>query len=399
VTSAILHGGPVPTIFRRLRILSVLALLAAAAACGRDGNAAQPQGGGGPGGPGGPGGGRRPSGPPAVETAAVLRGAIARELEVSGTVEPLRTVGVNALVSGALVAVAAEEGDFVRQGQVLARLDDREVAAQLASAQASWEVARDALARARQLRERQVITEAEYERDRAAEAAARAALDGVRTRRGYTVVRSPLTGVVTQKQVETGDVIGAQSRLFTVADLSTPVVRVGVSELEVGSLRVGQTVRVGLDAHPGQRFEGRIRRIFPSADPGTRLLPVEVALTGDAARAARPGYLARIAFALGAREGVLLVPASAVGGAAGSHTVFVVADGRAERRPVETGLSSEGRVEIVSGVQEGEAVVVTGNNNLRGDAEVRVVAGPGAAPAAERPEGPPAAAERRGGGR
>jgi membrane fusion protein (multidrug efflux system) len=326
----------------------------------------------------------------------VSRGEIARELEVSGTVEPLRTVGVNAQVGGALVAVAVEEGDFVRAGQVLARMDDREVAAQAASALASWEVARDALARARQLRERQVITEAEYERDRAAEAAARAALDGVRTRRGYTVIRAPISGVVTEKQVEAGDVVGAQTRLFSVADLGTLVVRVGVSELEVGALRQGQAVRVGMDAHPGQRFEARIRRIFPSADPGTRLVPVEVALTGEGARAARPGYLARVAFALGARDGVLLVPASAVVGDAGAQNVFVVRDGRAERRRVEAGLSTQGRIEIVSGVEEGEAVVVTGNTSLRNDAEVRVVSGPGAA--AGGPAGAEAAAAPPSGG-
>jgi membrane fusion protein, multidrug efflux system len=376
-----------------------LALLLLAAACGRDGSAAPPQGGGpGGGGPGGgPGGGRRGGGgPPAVETVAVARGDIAREMEVSGTVEPLRAVGVNAQVPGALVAVLAEEGDRVRQGQVLARLDDREVAAQAASAQANWEVARDALARARALRERQVITEAEYERDRAAEAAARAALEGIRTRRGYTVVRAPLTGVVTAKQVEAGDVVGAQSRLFTLADLSMLVVRVGVSELEVGRLTVGQPVRVALDAHPGMPFDGRIRRIFPAAEAATRQVPVEVALTGEGARAARPGYLARVAFALGAREGVLLVPESAVVGAAGGRAVFVVQDGRAERRTVETGLTTQGRVEILSGVREGEAVVVTGNASLRNDAEVRVVAGPGGGAAVAGPPGGSAGREPRG---
>ena len=375
-------------------------LLLALAACGRESDAAQP-GGGGPGGAGGAGGrGGRGGmgGPPAVETAAVGRGTIAREIEVSGTVEPLRTVGVNAQLSGALVAVTVEEGDYVGRGAVMARVDDRELVAQLSSARANWEFARDAFQRAQQLRERQVITQAEFERDRAAEAAARASMDQLRTRLGYTVVRAPSSGVVTEKVVEAGDVVGAQSRLFTLADLSTLVVRVGVSELDVGSLRVGQQVRVGLDAHPGQRFPGSIRRVFPSADPSTRLVPVEVALTGPGAAAARPGYLARVAFALGTREGVLLIPQSAVVGSAGVQNVFVVVNGRAERRPVETGLSSEGSVEILSGLQEGEAVVVTGNHNLRNDAEVRVVTGPGGAPAGARPAGG-AARPQQGGSR
>jgi RND family efflux transporter MFP subunit len=379
----------------KLGMMGTLALtLLAVGACGREGAAEAPKGGGGGGG-GGRGGGRGSGGPPAVETAAVERGSIAREIEVSGTVEPLRSVGVNAQSAGALVAVNVEEGSYVQRGAVMARLDAREVEAQVESARASWEVARDAFARAQQLRERQVITQAEYDAARAAEAAARASLDQLRTRVGYAVVRAPASGVVTEKLVEVGGVVGAQTRLFTIAEVSTLVTRVGVSELDVGSLRTGQTARVMLDAYPGQPFDGRIRRIFPSADPATRLVPVEVALTGEAATAARPGFLARVSFALGARDGVLLVPASAVVGQAGAQQVFVVVDGKAERRTVETGLSSEGRVEIVSGLQEGEAVVITGSNNVRNNADVRVVGGPGGAPPGARTGG----AEKQEGGR
>lgn len=385
--------------FVRSRTGMMMALVLLAGACGRGDAAEQPKGGG-PGGGGGrgPGGRGGGGGPPAVETAAVETGSIAREIEVSGTVEPLRSVGVNAQSAGALVSVNAEEGDYVQRGAVMARLDARELEAQVASARANWEVARDAFARAQQLRERQVITQAEFDAARAAEAAARASLDQLRTRIGYTVVRAPAGGVVTEKLVETGAVVGAQTRLFTIAEVSTLVSRVGVSELDVGSLRVGQSARVMLDAYPGQRFEGRIRRIFPSADPATRLVPVEVALTGEAAKAARPGYLARVSFALGARDDVLLVPASAVVGQAGAQQVFVVVNGKAERRSVETGLSSEGRVEIVSGLQAGEAVVTTGSNNVRNNADVRVVSGPGGAPAGARPAGA-AGGERTGGGR
>ncbi len=383
----------------RTGVMGMMALALLAGACGREG-AAEPPTGGGPGGGGGrgPGGRGGMGGPPAVEPAAVETGSIAREIEVSGTVEPLRSVGVNAQSAGALVSVNAEEGDYVQRGAVMARLDARELEAQVASARANWEVARDAFARAQQLRERQVITQAEFDAARAAEAAARASLDQLRTRIGYTVVRAPAGGVVTEKLVEMGAVVGAQTKLFTIAEVSTLVTRVGVSELDVGSLRVGQSARVMLDAYPGQRFEGRIRRIFPAADPATRLVPVEVALTGEAARAARPGFLARVAFALGARDGVLLVPASAVVGQAGAQQVFVVVNGKAERRTVETGLSSEGRVEVVSGLREGEAVVVTGSNNVRNNADVRVVSGPGGAPAGARPAGAEGA-ERRGGGR
>lgn len=356
----------------------VLAALGAAACGGDDENAgAQAQMRGGPGG-GGPGGMDRVT---PVEVVAVERGSIARSVSVSGVVEPIRSVGVNAQVPGALLAVNVEEGSLVRRGQVLARIDDRELRAQLQSAEAQLQVARSAYERAEQLRDRKVITLPEYERDRAAFAAAQASADQLRTRLGYTTVGAPVSGVVTAKLVEAGDVVGNQTRLFEIADISTMVVRVGVSELDVVELSIGDRVDIMLDAYPGRPLAGAIRRVFPSADPNTRLVPVEVAFDAASARVARPGFLARVTFRLSAHDNVLLVPAAALVGGQGSQSVYVVENDRAIRRTVETGLTSSGRVEIVAGLDGSEMVVTAGSNQLRDGAAVRI-SNAGAAPAA-----------------
>jgi membrane fusion protein, multidrug efflux system len=337
--------------------------------------------GGGPG--GGPGSmrGGTPGGPTPVEVAAVEVGSIARSVTVSGVIEPIRSVSINSQVSGTLLAVAVEEGDVVRRGRALARVDDRELRAQFDAAEAAHQVAAAAYERARQLRERRVITLPEYERERTAETAARAQRDQVATRLAHTVIESPINGVVTDKRIEAGDLVGSQTRLFTIADISTLVVRVGVSELDVVQIAVGDAVAVSLDAFPGRTFRGSVRRIFPVADPGTRLVPVEVALEGDEAASARPGFLARVTFAVGAHHDVLLVPASALVGAGGTQSVFVLDNGAAVRRTVTTGLTSEGRVEIVAGLTAADRVVTKGSNMLRDGMAVRVVNG--AAPGAE----------------
>lgn len=320
-----------------------------------------------------------------VQTVHVQRGAIARSVTVSGIVEPIRLIKVNSQLAGALLSVKVEEGDMVRRGDLLAQLDDREIQAQLAAAEANLEVAKASFQRAQQLRDRKVITLPEFEKERTNLAAANASVDQLRTRLGYTQVTAPIAGVITEKRVEQGDAVGNQTQLFTLADISTLVVRVGVSELDVGDLGVGDAVDIALDAQPGQELHGRIRRVFPTGDPTTRLVTVEVALDAASARLARPGFLARNTFALGTRSGVLLVPASALIGAAGSQAVFVVEDGRAQRRTVETGLISRGRVEIINGLQEGEEVITVGNNLLRDGMEVRIInetGGPDSAPAA-----------------
>jgi RND family efflux transporter MFP subunit len=347
--------------------LAFIAAVAALGACGGAGTEAQTQSG---------GGGRRGGGggPAPVEVAPVETGTIARTVEVSGNIEPLRSVGVNAQLSGALREVNVEEGSRVAEGAVLARVDDREISAQLAAAQASFELAAASFERSESLRAQQIITAAEYERDRAQLASSRASRDQLQTRLGYATVRAPISGVVTEKNVEAGDIVGVQNRLFTIAFVDTLVVRVQVSELDVVGLRPGATSRLTLDAFPGQPVIGTIRRIFPAADPTTRLVPVEVALTGADARLARPGFLARVNFVLGERQGVRLVPASAiVSNAAGSRFVYIVQGDHAERRVVEIGMTSEGRVEIVQGLDGGEVVVVAGANALRDGAAIRVV--------------------------
>jgi membrane fusion protein, multidrug efflux system len=354
--------------FRRAVLLLVIAAAAASTgACDRNNTQAQQ-----------PSGGRGsrgiPAGPTPVEVTRVENGRIARNVSVSGNIEPLRLVAVNAQLAGALRSIRVEEGSRVSEGDTLAMLDDREISAQLTSAEAQYDLASAAFQRAERLRERQVITAAEHERDRAALAAATAQRDQLRTRIGYATIRAPITGVVTEKHIEAGDIVGVQTRLFTIADVSTLVVRVRVSELDVVEVRAGDATEVQLDAFPGETLRGRIRRVFPSADPVSRLVPVEVALTGTDAAVARPGFLARVTFALGARDDVRLVPASAiVTDASGNRSVYVIDEGRAERRSVRIGLTSEGRVEITDGIQTGEVIVVTGTNNVRDGAAVRVV--------------------------
>ena len=340
-------------------------------ACGGDEHAASRPGGGGPGG-----------GPPSARgaTAPLEEGSIAREIELSGVVEPIRTVSVNSQLATTVNAVYAEEGDRVSSGAVLARLEGADLTANLESARAALDAARAAFERAEQLREREVITLPEYERDRTALAAAEAVHRQLQTRVGYATIRSPISGVVTAKHVEAGDVVGSQTPLFEVADISTLVVPIGVSELDVGQLAAGDTVTVSLDAFPDRPLGGRIRRVFPSADPTTRLVTVEVAL--ESGSQARPGYLARVELRLDARDDVLLVPASAIlTGSSGEESTFVVEDGKAFRREVESGLVSQGRVEVVRGLNRGETVVVEGGTSLREGAAVRTVGEP--PPAAE----------------
>jgi RND family efflux transporter MFP subunit len=298
---------------------------------------------------------------------------------VSGALEPIRSVGVNAQIGGALNAVHVEEGNLVREGQVLAEVDAREIAAQVRSAEAALAFAKSTAERSAQLFKDRVMTAAEHERDQAALAAAQASYDQLRTRLGFARVRSPITGVITDKRVEAGDVVQGQARLFTVADVSTLVARVLVSELDVSGIRQGSMTEVTVDALGGARFQAQVRRIFPAADSTTRMVPVEVALTGSAARQLKPGFLARVTFKLGERENLLLAPASAIVGSGQSRAAFVVKGGKVERRQIRIGSQTGTSVEILDGLVAGDSIVSVGTDGLRDGATIRIVRPVGAA--------------------
>lgn len=311
-----------------------------------------------------------------VTVVVAAHGSAARSVSATGVVEPLRTIGVNSQLAGVISRVTVQEGDVVGEGALLARIQAPEVEAQLASAEAALSVAQSQASRSAALFGQQIITAAEHERDQAALVAARASRDQLRTRLSYADVHAPVSGVVMEKRVEAGDLASAQSRLFTVADVSTLVVRVPISELDVTALREGMPVQVTLDALPGRELQGSIRRVFPAADSVTRLVPVEVAISGSANRDVRPGFLARARFALSPRTGVLLVPGAALLQNPRGAAVYVVSDGKAALRAVERGGTFDGRVEITSGLAAGDSVVVAGNTMLRDGAQVRIAAAP-----------------------
>lgn len=322
----------------------------------------------------------RPMGPTPIEVAVVTRGAVAREATMAGVLAPVRSIGVNAQTGGALLSVRVEEGDLVRVGQVLAEIDSRELRAQVRSAEANLSLAKSTAERSAALYKDKVVTSAEYERDQAAFAAAQASLDGLRTRLGYALVRASTAGVITEKRNEAGDVVGANARLFTIADVSTLVVRVQVSELDISGLSIGQKADMSVDAVEAASFTGTIRRIFPAADSVTRMVPVEVGISGSEVRRLRPGYLARVTVRLGERGGVLLAPVSAVVGARDARAVYIKRGDKVERRQVRIGQQSGTVVEVLEGLAAGDSVVSVGAEQLRDGAQVRIVPPIGAQP-------------------
>jgi membrane fusion protein, multidrug efflux system len=296
-------------------------------------------------------------------------------LELTGSIQPIREVRVAARMSGILREVAVEEGRRVATGTVMARFDVAEQQAELNRARTVLKNVEASYRRARELRDRQLVSQMDYEQALADMQVARSEVELWETRTGLGTVRATSAGVVTQKFVEAGDAVPSGEPLFVVADVRTLVVRVGVTDAHAAGFTVGQPARITVDAMPGRTWEGTIRRIFPSADPDTRLHPVEFALApgGDGPPPA-PGYMARVRIDADSRPDVLAVPNEALLASAGqSPFVYVVEDERLVRREVVPGASRGDWTEMVEGLAAGDLVVASNPGSLRGGMLVHVI--------------------------
>lgn len=298
---------------------------------------------------------------------------LSRQLSLSATVQPRVAVRLAARTSGTVREVRVEAGDRVEEGQLMAQLDTDEQQAEMTRARASAAEARAAYERAGLMRQRQLLSEADYEAAQARLAVSEGDEQLWRTRVEFGRILAPANATVTARHIEPGEAVDAQQVLFEMADLDELVLHLGVSELDVVHLSVGDPIPVRFDALPGVELESTVRRVFPTADADSRLVTVEVQLPSDAWRGGvRPGFLARVATTIDRRSGVLALPSSAIGDDDGSRYVFVIIEDTLERRLVVTGPSRGEWTEVTEGLQTGELVLGSNPIDMREGQLVRV---------------------------
>lgn len=292
---------------------------------------------------------------------------------VSAPVIAYKRVYITARTAGQVLEVNFEEGDLVRPGQVLARLDTRRQEAQLRNAQARLVEARQNFSRQKALYDEQVITDAEFENATLMLEQAESDVQFQKVEVDLGIITSPINAVVSARLIEPGTTVNTNDRLFTIENHDLLVVRPALSELDVAQLKKGQQLDLMFDVLGEDSYPGTIRRIFPAADGITRLFTVEVEIYQDKIpEKVRPGYLARTRFTLDNRTDVIAVPNEAIVNQDSKKIVFVIRDERAHETEVETGIERDGFTEILSGLQEGEIVAAGNISRLQDQSKVTV---------------------------
>lgn len=303
--------------------------------------------------------------PLAVEVARVTRGPAVDLVYATGFVEPVHPVSVSARVTAPVRAVLVREGDRVERGQALLQLDDEEQRGVLTQMQAQARGATLAEQRSTVLYRQGWITRAAWDAAMAQGQAARAAQVAQAARVDQMVVRAGVPGVVLKRDVEPGDVVTPGKQLMQLGDPVEARVTATVDERDIPRVRAGQVALMSTDALPGRVIRARVIEVTPGGDPNQRAFRVRVGLTH--ADALPFGLTLEVNIVTRQRAGALLVPTGAL---AAGH-VWTVADGKAERRTVRTGIQGADRTEILSGLAVGDMVIVNPPADLAGGDRVQ----------------------------
>jgi len=333
------------------RALVVLLLLAAPAACKKANSAAG-------GGPGGPGGFAMP-----VEVATAIRDTVVDAIAATGQIEAIQSVELRPEVSGRITDILVREGQLVADSTPLFKVDDAELKAQVAQADAERQLARQALERTKGLIAQNASSTSDLEQAEAKSRGADANYALLKTRLDRTVVRAPFGGAVGRRLVSIGTYVSPQTPLITLQSVNPQYASFDVPERYADRLRRGQLVSFQVAALPGRNFSGEVVFVDPVVSLPGRTILIK-ARVPNSEQQLQAGMFIEARLATDIRPNAVVVPEDALLPMQGATFIWAIKDGKADRRQVSVGVRTAGWAEIQGGVEAGDSVVVGGAERL-----------------------------------
>jgi membrane fusion protein (multidrug efflux system) len=314
-------------------------------------------------------------GPPAgmavkVRAEKVAVQPLEEKISLVASIAANESIEVKSEVDGRVEQINFQEGQRVEEGQLLIKLDERKLAAAVAEAEANFELAKANRDRSQAMMENKTIAQQEFDQALSTYQMRKAFLELARQQLQDSSIHAPFHGLAGARLVSPGQVISKSTPLTTVVDIDPVKVEFRVPERFLGRLGPGQIIVFHVAAYPGEDFRGEVYFVDPQVDPVTRTVLVK-ALQENKDQRLKPGMFGNLDLILRVKESALLVPESAVVYQGDKTFVYVVEpDGSARQADVAVGTRLAGRAEIVSGVREGDTVVVEGVQKIRPGAKV-----------------------------
>jgi membrane fusion protein (multidrug efflux system) len=328
-----------------------------------------------------------------VEAVKAGRRSIAASYTGTAPLEAPAESQVVAKTSGVALAVLTQEGDHVRAGQVLVRLDPDRARLQAAQSAAQMRKLEANYKRSQALVAQQLISANDIDQLKYDLENARAVNNLANLELSYSNVIAPISGVVASRSIKTGNFVQINTPIIRIIDDSHLEATLNVPEREFATLKAGQPVVMQVDAMPGKAFAGKVDRVSPVVDSGSGTFRVICAFAGGGTL--QPGMFGRIRIDYDQRADALTVPRLALLDDQGEPAVYVVRNGKAVRTPIKTGYTEGEWTEVRGGLQPGDAVVTAGKVALRDGSPVQVIGAPVAKATAKNPAKPAATSDKR----
>lgn len=307
-----------------------------------------------------------------VQIASVSRGPIAATLAFNSTLETESTVDLFPQVAGQVEELLVEEGDFVKAGDPLIKIDEREWRVDADEAFVNLEREKANFARSESLYERNLINQQEYENARFQLEQMRLRHERAKIRLDHATVRAPFDGVISEREVQVGARVGNNTKLFSLVSLQDMVARVFVPGRYLPEVAQDQAATITSEFLPDRSFAGWVKRISPVIDPQSGTFKVTVGLNNPE-RDILPGLFVKATIVTEEKAAALLVPKRAIVYDGGNQFIFTVKDGEAHRLALNPGFETAETIEVLSGLEEGDPVIVLGQSGLKDEAPVKVV--------------------------
>ena len=306
-----------------------------------------------------------------VNVSKAVTGDIDAAYGSTAVLEAAEEASVLARQSGVVVSLNVEEGDFVKEGDVLAQLETDQLKLQLMQAEAQLKQFANDLQRNKKIYKQNLISSETYEKIKFQYDAQKARTDLARLNLEYATIRAPISGVVANRYIKVGNMLKPNQPAFHITDMSTLHAVIHLPESEQAELKAEQVAYVKVTSN-SQPYTGRIDRISPIVDRDTGTIRVTVAVTGHD-NGLRPGMFSRVGVIYDSHKDTVLVPKTALVSQDNEFYVFTARDGKATKVVVETGYSDQENVEILEGVSVNDLVITMGQRNLKDQADIEII--------------------------
>jgi membrane fusion protein (multidrug efflux system) len=293
-------------------------------------------------------------------------------LELPATLEPNRVVQVPVELAGKIEEVFVEEGQEVSEGQVILRLDTALLEAEFKRAKAQAEFDKRTRERSMELLEKGVLNRSQVEEVEARATISAVALDVAQTRLDRATVKAPLPGVLNVRSHEAGEYVSAGDTVAEIVEVAKIKVVVQIPERDVRYLSLGDRIELSVDSLPGVNLSGRVTYMSEVADTSTRTTRIEVTVD-NSRRRLHTGMIVRAKISRRNLTNVVMIPLSAVIPLEEGRVVYVASEDRAERREVELGIIRGSQVQVLSGLEIGDSLIIKGHRQVGPDQLIRIV--------------------------